>query len=158
MSPVTHDHSQTAHQLPTRKGPLYVLFLRLWVPLCLHNLSVFLERQLHGIIATCHSQVNSPLSSCSGEQSLFSLSSVGALLLAFEPHSANASIWTEVIRSKHFGSSWNTPCTSAKSMWDDRFSCPEGPLKQISSLSTGNSPDKLIWRFFFFCLRKIRLY
>lgn len=64
------------------------------------------ERLLHGIIATCHSQVNSPPSLCSGEQSLFSLSSVGALRLTFEPCSLNTSVWTSrlvsYLQSEHF--------------------------------------------------------
>lgn len=43
-------------------------------------------RRETGIIATCHSQVNSPPSLCSGEQSMFSLSSVAcAPLFAFKP-------------------------------------------------------------------------
>lgn len=92
--------------ITTWKGPLCLIPPTPCPAVPAQPVSFLGERQLHGIIATCHSQVNSPPSLCSGEQSLFSLSNVGALQLPFEPWSANAFILTShtlsYIQPEHF--------------------------------------------------------
>ncbi len=119
------------------------------------------ERLLRGIIATCHSQVNSPPSLCSGEQSLFSLSSVGALRLAFEPCSTNTSIWTS--HSVSCSQPERFVCLETRehvgqSVWHDDFSCLAGALKQISALLSKQEILLIDSVNFSFHLSKIRFY
>lgn len=72
---VTHMCNNAPATAKTTKRPLCDT-------VCAQPVSCLGERQPRSIIATCHSQVNSPPSMCSGKQSLFSLSSAGAVRLA----------------------------------------------------------------------------
>lgn len=125
-----------SHHTKHQKGTICLISPALSPTAPAQPVSFLGKRQLHSIIATCHSQVNLPPSLCSGEQSLFSLSNVGALRLAVEWCSTNTSIWTSHSVSYSvwtFCLSWNKWARRPVGMtWP--LQCTEGALRRFSAL------------------------